>query len=276
MTVSPEIGRRLPAGACDSHIHVFGKEYKKALTAVAEPPDAPLSEYLKLQRRLGLERAVVVQPTHYGADNACTLAAVAALGPYACGVAMLDVSATDAEIDRLTRSGIRGLRVQMFPGGIISWDEVETMAARVVEFGWFIQLQFDGRQFPEREAMIRNLPGRLLIDHTGKFLEPVAVDSPAFGALLRLIDRGRVWFKIAAPYETSKVGPPSYADVGRLARALIAHAPQRGVWATNWPHVNQKVRIDEDVLVDRIRDWAGDETSLRRILVDAPREIFGF
>jgi predicted TIM-barrel fold metal-dependent hydrolase len=57
---------------------------------------------------------------------------------------------------------------------------------------------------------------------------------------------------------------------------LIAHAPQRGVWATNWPHVNQKVRIDEDVLVDRIRDWAGDETSLRRILVDAPREIFGF
>ena len=179
----------------------------------------------------------------------------------------LDFDASDLSV---------GLRVQMFPGGIISWDEVETMAARVVEFGWFIQLQFDGRQFPEREAMIRNLPGRLLIDHTGKFLEPVAVDSPAFGALLRLIDRGRVWFKIAAPYETSKVGPPSYADVGRLARALIAHAPQRGVWATNWPHVNQKVRIDEDVLVDRIRDWAGDETSLRRILVDAPREIFGF
>jgi D-galactarolactone isomerase len=166
--------------------------------------------------------------------------------------------------------------VQMFPGGIISWDEVETMAARVVEFGWFVQLQFDGRQFPEREAMIRSLPGRLLIDHTGKFIEPVAVDSPAFGALLRLIERGRAWFKIAAPYETSKVGPPSYEDVGRLARALIAHAPERGVWATNWPHVNQKVRIDEDVLVDRIRDWAGDETSLRRIFVDAPREIYGF
>jgi D-galactarolactone isomerase len=145
----------LPAGACDSHIHVFGKEYKKAPTAVAEPPHAPLSEYLKLQRRLGLERAVIVQPTHYGADNACTLAAVAALGPSACGVAMLDMSATDAEIDRLTQPGIRGLRVQMFPGGIISWDEVETMAARVVEFGWFVQLQFDGRQFPEREAMIR-------------------------------------------------------------------------------------------------------------------------
>jgi len=268
---------KLPPGSCDSHIHVFGARYPIAKTAVAPPPDAPLEAYLAVRDRLGLERAVVVQPTHYGSDNACTLDAIAALGPgSACGVAMVDAGVTDAELERLTAAGIRGLRVQMFPGGIIAWDELPALAARAVHFGWFVQLQFDGRRFPEHEAIIRALPGRLLIDHTGKFIEPVEVASAAFGCLLRLLDRGRAWFKIAAPYETSKDGPPRYEDVGRLARALVAHAPERGVWATNWPHVNQKVRIDEEVLRDCLLDWAGDERTLHRILVDTPAELYGF
>jgi D-galactarolactone isomerase len=268
--------RRLPPGACDSHIHVFEKGYPVAPTAVSEPPDAPLSAYLKMRDKLGLQRAVIVQPTHYGADNSCTLAALAILGASARGVAMVDAGVTDAELERLTKGGICGLRVQMFPGGIISWDDLERIAARVVDYGWFVQLQFDGRQFPERAELVRKLPGKLLIDHTGKFIEPVLVDSLAFRSLLGLIDRGRVWFKIAAPYETSKVGPPSYEDVGALARALITHAPERGVWATNWPHVNQKILIDDSALLDRICDWAADEKTLRRILVDTPAELYGF
>jgi D-galactarolactone isomerase len=276
----PRLAPHLPPRACDSHIHIFGPQYPIAKTAVAQPPDAPLAAYLAVRDRLGLERAVVVQPTHYGSDNTCTLDAIAALGPSARGVAMVDKTVTDTELERLTRGGICGLRVQMFPGGIIAWDEVETLAARVVGFGWFVQLQFDGREFPEREALIRRLPGRLVIDHTGKFIEPVSVDSIAFRCFLRLLDRGRVWFKIAAPYETSKDGPPRYEDVGTLARALVDHAPERGVWATNWPHVNQKVRIDENVLRDCLIDWAGDGAegarNLERILVDTPAELYGF
>ncbi len=266
----------LPPGACDSHIHIFGKQYPKAPTAVADPPDAPLAAYVRLRDRLGLRRAVVVQPTHYGTDNRATTDAVAALGRDAIGVAMCDLRTVDAELDRLTETGIRGLRVQMFPGGIIPWDEVERMAARVVARGWFVQLQFDGREFPEREALVRRLPGRLIIDHTGKFIEPVTPDSAAFASFLRVIDRGRAWFKIAAPYETSKVGPPSYADVGALARALIAYAPERGLWATNWPHVNQKVAIDEEILLERLFDWAGDDKTAHRMLAETPAELYGF
>jgi D-galactarolactone isomerase len=266
----------VPDGACDSHMHVFGKEYTKAPTAVFEPPDAPLSAYLKVKRRLGLSRTVVVQPTHYGSDNACTLAAIASLGAAARGVAIVDVNVTDDELERLTHAGIRGLKVQMFPGGVISWDEFPDLAARAAAHGWFVQIQFDGRQFPDREDVLRRLPARLLVDHAGKFLEPVSVDDKAFQSFLRLIDSGRVWFKIAAPYEISKSGPPGYDDVGRLARGLIAHAPERGMWGTNWPHVNSEGPVDEDILLELIREWTSDEKTLRQILVDTPAEFFGF
>ena len=141
------------------------------------PPDASVADYRKLQTRLGLKRNVVVQPTTYGTDNRCTLEAMAALGPSARGIAAVDTSVTDAELERLTKAGIRGVRFHMLPGGALPWDILETMAARVDAFGWHVQLQLDGKEFPEREAPLKKLPGTLVVDHIGKFLQIVPPET---------------------------------------------------------------------------------------------------
>jgi D-galactarolactone isomerase len=154
---------------------------------------------------------------------------------------------------------------------------MDEVVARVHPFGWHANLQLDGRELPQREAQIRRLPGRFVIDHAGKFLEPVAPDAPAFRSLLNLVDTGRCWVKLAAPYETSKTGAPKYEDVGRLARALVRHAPERMLWASNWPHpsARQNPPRDEDLL-ELLADWAPEESVRRRILVDNPAELYGF
>ena len=87
--------------------------------------------------------------------------------------------------------------------------------ARVHPFGWHANIQLDGRELPKYEAQIKRLPGKFVIDHTGKFLEPVTTDSAPFRSLLNLVDTGRCWVKLSAPYETSKTGAPKYEDVGR-------------------------------------------------------------
>jgi D-galactarolactone isomerase len=115
-----------------------------------------------------------------------------------------------------------------------------------------------------------------VIDHTGKFLEPVSPDHPAFAALLRLLDTGRCWVKVSGPYETSRTGPPAYADVSRLARALIAHAPERVIWASNWPHPSARSLPDDADLLDLLLDWAPGADTQRRILRDNPAELYGF
>lgn len=267
-----------PPGACDTHMHIYEDRFALAPTATFTPPRAPVADYLAMRKRLGVARTVVVQPSGYGADNTCTLEAMAALGGSARGIAVVEPSVADAEIQRLTKAGMRGIRYFMLPGGVLPWEGLETMAARVGNFGWHVQLQLDGRLLPEREPLLKRLKGTLVIDHNGKFLEPVAVDHPSFKCLLRLLENGRTWVKLSAPYETSKNGPPLYPDVGALAKALVKAALERCVWASNWPHpsVSRAQCPDDADLLDLLLDWAPDEKMRTKILADNPAKLYGF
>lgn len=241
------------------------------------PAWATAAAYDELRQRLGTTRCVVVQPTAYGTDNRCTVKAIADLGPdTARGVAVVDTAVSDAELRALTDAGIRGARFQMLPGGILPWDMLAPVARRIEPLGWHIQLQMDGRRLAEREAELRALPCPLVIDHVGKFLEPVTPGHEGFRALLRLLDGGRTWLKLSAPYEVSRAGPPDYVDVARLAKAAVAAAPDRLVWASNWPHVSVSWLPDDADLLDLLLDWVPDPGMRDRILVDNPARLYGF
>jgi len=184
----------------------------------------------------------------------------------------------DDELERLTKGGICALRIMTLHGGMLGFDVMDSLMARVHPFGWHANIQLDGRELPKVEAQIKRLPGKFVIDHTGKYLEPVPPEHEAFKSLLRLVDTGRCWVKLSAPYETSKTGGPRYEDVGRLARALVSKAPERMLWASNWPHPSvpkEKRPADEDLL-DLLADWASDETTRKKILADNPAELYGF
>ncbi len=268
-----------PPGACDTHMHFYGPQdqYPLAPTASFAPPLAIVEDYRTVQKRLGLKRVVVVQPSGYGFDNRCTLDAIKQLGDDARGIVVVDTRATDDELQQLTDLGVRGIRFFMFPGGVLPWEILEEMAARVHAFGWHVQLQFDGRELPDHIAQIRSLPGRFVIDHVGKFIEPVATSHRAFKMLLELVDSGRCWVKLSAPYETSKDGPPLYSDVGALAKALVKTAPERMLWASNWPHPSARDNLPDDaMLLDLLLDWVDDGATRKRILVDNPAELYGF
>jgi D-galactarolactone isomerase len=257
-------------------MHVFDDRFPAAPTATSRLPHAPSSAYRKVQRELGLSRVVVVQPVGYAFDNTCTLEAMADFGDAARGVAMVRTDVTDDELARLTRAGVRGVRYFMLPGALVTWDTLEAMAARVRPFGWHVQLQLDGRDLPQHESVLRRLPGELVIDHNGKFLEPVKPEHPAFQVLLRLLDSGKCWVKLSAPYETSKTGPPHYDDVGALARALVRANPDRCVWATNWPHPNRAKPPSSAAMLDLLLEWADDDATRGKILVDNPAKLYGF
>jgi D-galactarolactone isomerase len=265
-------------GACDSHVHIYDQRYPVSPSAVLTPPDASLAEYRALQAELDLERVVFVQPTTYGLDNRCQLEAVAQLGDAARAVVVVDDTTTDDELARLTSQGARGARFHMLPGGAVPWEIMHTVAERIAGHGWHIQLQLNGRRLAERLDALLALPTTIVVDHVGRFMPPVEPGHPAFGALLTLLDTGRCWVKLSAPYETSRTGAPGYADVSRLARSLVRHAPERMLWASNWPHPSAPpdARPDDAALLDLLLDWAPDAATRRRILVDNPAELYGF
>ena len=276
LNTSPRL--RAPVGACDAHIHVFDRRFPLRPDLHFTPFEATVEQYRQVQARLRLTRVVVVQSSAYGSDNRCLLDALRALGSDARGIAMVPASVPDGELAGLRAAGVVGLRFLMAPGGIVAWDEVARLAARATEHGLLINLQLDGRTLPDHEPLLARLPGTLVIDHVGMFKAAVGADHPGFAALLRLLESGRTWVKLSAPYAGGLAGPPPYPAVGALARALAAAAPGRLVWGSNWPHpfsVTQRGGIAEDdgMLLDLLADWVPDPAV---VLAANAAALFGF
>ena len=104
---------------------------------------------------------------------------------------------------------------------------------------------------------------------------PDGLESPEFGILLRLARLDHVWFKLIGPYRISTQWP-LYPDVAPLARALVAAAPDRCVWGTDWPHPNTAYMPNDGDLADALGEWLPDAGARRKVLVDNPGRLYGF
>ncbi|RAI02434.1 amidohydrolase [Acuticoccus sediminis] len=268
----------VPAGACDTHMHIYDNRYPTSEKAYLFPPDRTVADYRKVQARLGLERTVIVQPVTYGFDNSCTMDAVADLGDTARAVVTVPVDIPEAELDALWRKGARGFRFHQMRGGMLSWDELKTMAGRIAGSPWHVQVQLDGLELPQYEALLADLPTTVVLDHMGRFSEPVGLDHEAVQALLRLVRRPNVYVKMSGVYYISATGEPDYADMRPLAAALAGAAEGRVLWGSDWPHPTKSddEMPDDAALLDFLAAAAPDEAARKTILVDTPAKLYGF
>jgi predicted TIM-barrel fold metal-dependent hydrolase len=269
---------RAPPNACDCHMHIYDSRFPVAPNAKLRPPDATVDAYRLFQKRIGTARNVVVTPSTYGTDNSVTIDAIAKLGAAARGVAVVDTSVTDAELKRLNNLGVRGIRFNLVQSGATTIDMLEPLSKRVNDLGWHVQIHMLGDQIIEAADLLRRLPSPIVFDHLARIPQPAGVDHPAFALVLKFLDKGRSWVKLSGAYQDTKTGPPTYADVSKVARAYVKASPERLVWASDWPHPTEKAdaKPDDAVLFDLLADWAPDEAIRNRILVDNPVALYGF
>ena len=272
---------RLPAGACDSHMHIFDTRFAPSPHWRRHPPDAPVAAYRQLQRRLGTSRTVVVTPSTYGTDNACTLDALAQLGDDARGVAVVDAQVSEPALDRLAAQGICGLRVNFVTPqswGTTTPEMLTTLARKVARLGWHVQVFMHPEQVVALAPILAALPVPLVIDHMAR-IDPVqGPGANAFDAVRRLLDGGNTWVKLSGAYMRSAIGGPTYADTWPLGRALVRSAPERLVWGSDWPHTTEAPgTVDDAALLDTLQAWCdGDAGTIDRIMVDNPAQLYGF
>lgn len=281
-----------PPGACDCHVHVFGPaaRFPYAPGRSYTPGDASLADLLTLHRHLGIERVVIVQASPYGSDNACTLDALARIGPNARAVAVIDPGIDDASLAAMQAAGVRGVRINLESAGqhdpAVARDLLTAAARRVAPLGWHVQVYTGLPVLVALEPAIRALPVPLVVDHFGRASAAAGIADPGFGVLCDLLADGRIWVKLSAPHRISQAA--DCTDAAPLARALIEANPDQVVWGSDWPHpggtpgsrradvIEPFDPVDDGRALNRLVGWTRGGDDLARILVDNPARLYGF
>jgi predicted TIM-barrel fold metal-dependent hydrolase len=271
---------RPPPGATDAHCHIFGPGdvYPYAADRSYTPPDAPLSRFKELQATLGLERAVLVNASCHGSDNTVILDAIAQSEGRYRGVANVEQTITDTELERLDAGGIRGIRFNFVQhlGGRPDMNVFHELVNRIQPLGWHVVLHFDAADLLEFGDMLRALPVPFIIDHMGRVPTKDGLDQAPFRILLDTARMDNCWVKICGAERISSLGPP-FTDAVPFAQAILEVAPDRALWGTDWPHPNIKKHMPNDGdLVDLIPRFMPDAALQYKVLVENPQVLYGF
>jgi 2-pyrone-4,6-dicarboxylate lactonase len=274
--------KKPPRKSIDSQFHVLGspEKYPTRPGAAYQMPSATWEAALRVHKALGIERGIIVQTTTYGADHAVVLDALAAMGPNykACANALVFAERDDAYLAKLNDAGVGGARFSFRKelGAVLSDSDYARAIARIKELGWYAKFQ------PEKDGIVANLDKiaslevPVLIDHMGRPDPALGKNDPNLKAVLDLLSKGNFWVMLSLGEKTSKKGPP-WDDVLPIAHAYLEAAPDRCVWASDWPHPVSVVQPPNDAdLLELLYRYVPDEALLEKVLVTNPAKLFGF
>jgi predicted TIM-barrel fold metal-dependent hydrolase len=269
-----------PPGACDAHCHVFGPPERFPYTegrpyTPSEP--APKERLARLHAYLGLARAVIVQATPHGTDNTAMLDALASSGGAYRGVALVAQDITDRGLEALHAGGVRAARFNFVKhlGGAPDSAYFDRTVQRVKALGWHVELHFDAQDIGTHADLLGRMPVPYVIDHMGRVKSEGGLEQPALRNLLTLLRDERCHVKISGAERVSSLGRRPFGDALPIARAIVAAAPDRVIWGTDWPHPNVPNDMPDDgELVDLFAGIVDEPGLQRKILVDNPTRLY--
>lgn len=245
--------------------------------------EARLDAYLDLRVRTGTQHAVLVQSREEGSDHSIFRTSLErlrgeAFDGDAVGVAKVGADTSEKQLVELSEAGVVAQRFLMRENHA-DWVGADRLAGRVGDLvGWDAMLQMDGRYLHEVEPRLRDWPKRILLEHCGSFLGPVRARDAGMQAVMRLIDKDKLWVILAGPEESSQAGGPEFRGIEPIARELIRFAPERMIWGSNWPGKGQGDNVGAHLptSLSLLARWADDDSVFQRILTHNPQELFGF
>ncbi|MFT3814948.1 MAG: amidohydrolase family protein [Acidovorax sp.] len=262
--------------ACDTHAHVVSPD-ESAYPLVANrsytPVPAPEADYLAMLDKTGMDRGVLVQISVYGTDNRYMLEVLRRHPDRLRGIGVVAPDVSERSLRDMHEAGVRGLRLNVLYGGGVGLDAADTLAAKIKDMGWHLQLLLDARQLPGMMPRLQKLPVPIVVDHMGHMPVAEGLQSPGFQALAHLLREGW-WAKLSGAYRISEM--PDYADVTPWAQALVEAAPDRLVWGSDWPHVAVNPMPDAGQLRNLLATWVPDAAARKKILVDNPARLYDF
>jgi 2-pyrone-4,6-dicarboxylate lactonase len=262
----------LPAGSVDTHAHVVGSQFVPSRSYT--PPPATGDEYIAMLDATGMSYGVLVQISVHGSDNSVMLDTLSGHRDRLRGIAVVAPDVTDTELERLQRAGIVGLRLNTLSGGGIGLDKLDRYNSICTEMGWHLQFLTNTRHLSETVGQVRALTVPYVIDHMGAFVVEAGTGADDWQLMLSLMADG-AWAKLSGGFRMSRNS--DYADTTAFARSLVATAPDRCVWGSDWPHVGFWGSMPNvGTLLDLLVDWIPDAARRENVLTTNAHRLYGF
>jgi 2-pyrone-4,6-dicarboxylate lactonase len=270
---------KMPRDACDTHCHIWGPlaRFPYAGSRPYTPPERDKHVLSALHQRFGIERTVLVQAIVYRTDNRAILDAIADQPKARRGIALIDPDIPEAELQRLHRGGIRGVRFGFVShlGSRPDLASFHRTIERIAPYGWHVLLHVDAADLVELGPVFAALPVPFVIDHMGRIDAGQGLEQPAFTQFLELARRDNCWIKLSGADRVSAQGG-TFDDAVPFARALLDAAPDRALWGTDYPHPNAHHEVVDDTKLVDLLPRFGDVGQLQKLLVDNPARLYGF
>ena len=285
-----------PANSCDSHAHIlFGPDkYPYIADKVYTADEALPEDYWRMAKDIGISRAVITAPSAYGTNNSALLDTIALDPRNTRGVASVAYDIETAELERLHKLGVRGIRCNMVDmkhgKGTLNLDKIKRLAQRVKPLGWHIEFLMHVDAHPDLDFLFKDFPVPISFGHFGYVMPAsLGIHGDGFQALLRLVRDGVAYVKLTAPYRLTASLPP-YSDVDIFGEALIQANSNQLLWGSDWPFVvplpggptgpYKNTGLDRPKPVAKsmyevFRSWVDAKTA-QKILVENPQRLYQF
>ena len=276
-----------PRKSCDCQFHIYGDpaKYPPKPDALYHPPKATFQDARGVLETLGIERGVIVHPMPYDTDHCLLVDTLARLSAQerrnfrATGIIKDNVS--DATLHELDALGVCGARFNFGRRyeGVQSEAAILRSIERAREIGWHARLHVAGDDIESDPNLLRSIKGIIcVVDHMAHLRFERGLDQPACRWLVDMLKNEGWWMMLSNGNRDSKM-ESGFDDAIPFAQMFIAAAPDRMIWATDWPHVNWRKRRmmnDAETLELLYRYVDNDKALLQKILVDNPARLHGF
>ncbi|MBI3468855.1 MAG: amidohydrolase family protein [Planctomycetes bacterium] len=263
----------------DAHVHVWKNDPKYPWAPETKSPpkeDATPEMLLKLMQAAGVSRTVLIQVIYYRWDNSYCADVLTAHPDKFQAVGRVDPQSPHAPdyLSYWTRErGFRGVRLSPAAGPEGDWFTGSLMPPlwqRTTELGVPMTILAPVTRMPDLAKLVDKFPDlAVVVDH----MADCPIDRPdLLQSLLALARYEKVFVKISHMWSLSKQ-PYPYRDTHDQVKKLYdAFGPQRLIWGTDWPLVEQHcgyakaltlVRDELDFLTDEDQEWVLGKTAQR-------------
>lgn len=261
----------------DTHAHVFHRHLPMVSKRRYTPDyDAPVEQYLAHLDRQGLSHGVLVQPSFLGTDNGYMLEAIAQYPGRLKGVAVVDPSVSEAELDRLKSLEVVGCRLNLVGQTLDHYAEprwqqfFKAMAARDLS----LEIHRAMADFDTFLPAIMSSGVTVVVDHFGLPEGGLKLEQAGHRCFLDALSSGQLWVKLSAPYRAQLLPDQALAMLAQMREAC--GGGHRFLWGSDWPHTRFEAEVHYDQQWARLEALLPDVSARRKVLVDNPGELFQF